>query len=143
LVEVVVAIALVGIGLSTTIAALTKFNEFASKSRNQTGAYAAAMNQIDAILSVTPFNPPALVPPALALGVQPGVPVTIYADPTDGTVVQGILTATIADVSSGGAIVYRATVTVAWQYLGGGPIWSANRNRWEYQLVMSTLRASD
>ena len=65
MVEVVVAIALIGIGLSTTIGALTKFNAFASESRNATGAYAAAMNQIDAIQSATPFNPPGQIPAVL------------------------------------------------------------------------------
>jgi type II secretory pathway pseudopilin PulG len=71
MVEVVVAIALIGIGLSTTIGALTKFNAFASESRNATGAYAAAMNEIDAIQSATPFTPPTQIPSVLAVGIHP------------------------------------------------------------------------
>ncbi len=57
MVEVIVAITQICIGVSTTIAALTKFNEFASTSRNATGAYTRAMNQIDAIQSATPVDP--------------------------------------------------------------------------------------
>src|SRR2546425_11140404 len=57
LVEAVVAIALVGIGIATTVGALTKFNQFASTSRNSTGAYTMATKKIDAILSEGPFNP--------------------------------------------------------------------------------------
>jgi prepilin-type N-terminal cleavage/methylation domain-containing protein len=62
MVEVIVAIALIGIGVSTTIAALTKFNEFASTSRNATGAYTLAMNQIDAIQAATPVDPTNVFP---------------------------------------------------------------------------------
>ena len=103
MVEVVVAIALIGVGLSTTIGALTKFNAFASESRNATGAYAAAMNQIDAIQSATPFNPPGQIPSVLT-GRNPcrRRRVTIYEDANSNTIVAGTRTTTVADVSAGG-----------------------------------------
>ena len=161
MVETVVAIALIGLGVSITIAALTKFNAFASTSRNATGAYAAVMSEVDAIQSATPFNPQAgQVPDVLALGVHPAVPVQIYQyyDDKSGknvSVVPGTGTSTVEDVSTPGAVMYRATVTVSWQYPPQdplippaqqrrcGPIWNPTANRWEYQFSMSTLRASD
>lgn len=130
--EVIVAIALVGIGLSTTIGALTKFNAFASESRNATGAYAAAMNQIDAIQSATPFTPPAQIPSVLTVGIQPAEVVKIYEDANNNTIVSGLRTTTITDVSTGGVTIYRATVTVNYTYLGR-----------PYSYSMQTLRASD
>ena len=57
LVEAVVAITLLGIGLTSSITALTRFNAFASSSRNLTGAYTSVMTQIDAIESASPFDP--------------------------------------------------------------------------------------
>lgn len=61
--------------------------------------------------------------------------------------VLGTLTSTVSDVSttySGVTMyMYQATVTVSWQYRGRGPIWSAARNRWEYQVTMNTVRTSD
>jgi prepilin-type N-terminal cleavage/methylation domain-containing protein len=132
MVEVVVAIALIGIGLSTTIGALTKFNAYASQNRNATGAYAAAMNQIDAIQSATPFNPPGQVPSVLTLGVQAPEAVTIYQDANSNTIVAGMRTTAVADVSAGGVTIYRATVTVNYTYLGR-----------PYSYSMQTLRAPD
>jgi len=132
MVEVVVAIALIGVGLSTTIAALTKFNAFASVSRNQTGAYAAAMNQIDAIQSATPFSPPLEIPTVLTVGTQPPETVKIYEDANSNTIVSGTRTTTVEDVSTGGVTIYRATVTINYTYLGR-----------PYSYSMETLRASD
>jgi type II secretory pathway pseudopilin PulG len=132
MVEVVVAIALIGVGLSTTIGALTKFNAYASQSRNATGAYAAAMNQIDAIQSATPFNPPLQIPGVLTVGIQPAQAVTIYQDANSNTIVAGSRTTTVADVSAGGVTIYRATVTVNYTYLGR-----------PYSYSMQTLRAPD
>jgi prepilin-type N-terminal cleavage/methylation domain-containing protein len=132
MIETVVAIALIGIGFSTTIAALTKFNSFASESRNATGAYAAALNQIDAIQSATPFYPPGQVPSVLTVGIQPSEDVKIYEDADNNTIVSGTRTTSIADASAGGVTIYRATVTVNYTYLGR-----------TYSFSMQTLRASD
>ena len=131
--EVIIAIALVGIGITSTVAALTKLNEFAGASRNATGAYTAVMGEIDQIQSATPFNPQAgQVPAALALGIHPSIPVEIYRDSVSGAIISGTGTSTVADLSSSGVTMYRATVTVNYTYL----------NR-PYSFSMSTIRASD
>jgi prepilin-type N-terminal cleavage/methylation domain-containing protein len=57
LVESVVAITLIGIGVVSTLGALTKFNSIAATSRNATGASAVLINQIDLFQSMSPFNP--------------------------------------------------------------------------------------
>lgn len=156
--EVIVAIALAGIGITSTVAALTKLNAFAGASRNATGAYSLVMNQIELFQSLGPFNPltgtipedPSAFPKYdMTLGTHKistngtDWDVPVYADSVTPTIVPGILTVTVADASGGGPPVYSATVTVAWQYLGRGPVWSPERDRWEYQFTMSTLRASD
>jgi type II secretory pathway pseudopilin PulG len=57
----------------------------------------------------------------------------------------GTVTTQVVDVSPAGGppYIYRATITVSYQYRARGPIWSPTRNRWEYQVSMSTLRTSD
>ena len=55
--EAVVAIGLIGVGVASTLGALTKFNSIAATSRNGTGASALLMNQIDLFQSLSPFNP--------------------------------------------------------------------------------------
>src|ERR1700682_1644623 len=77
LAEVMIGISVLGVGIGSTVGALTKFNSIASISRNATGACAAVMNQIDLIQSDGPFNPQKLnndltvqIPPELALGTQ-------------------------------------------------------------------------
>jgi len=57
LVEAVVSVTLVGIGVASTLGALTKFNSVAATSRNATGASAVLMNQVDLFQSMSPFNP--------------------------------------------------------------------------------------
>ena len=57
LIEAVVAIAVLAIGVASTIGALTKFNSIAATSRNATGAYTVVMNQVDLFQSMSPFNP--------------------------------------------------------------------------------------
>jgi type II secretory pathway pseudopilin PulG len=146
LVEAVVAISLVGLGITSAVAALTKFNAFASSSRNSTGAYAAVMNQIDAIETAAPFNPANnQIPEELTLDANrpSGLPksetvrVYLYKDPVDPTsevrVVDGTLKTSVEiDPTANGVTLYRATVTVDYTYL--------NRS---YKFSMSTLRASD
>jgi prepilin-type N-terminal cleavage/methylation domain-containing protein len=56
-VEVLVAISLIGVGIATTIGALTHINSIASNSRNGTGAYTVLTNQVDTFQSMSPFNP--------------------------------------------------------------------------------------
>jgi type II secretory pathway pseudopilin PulG len=66
--------------------------------------------------------------------------------PTPNVEFTGTMTTTVVDVSptpNAPPYIYSVTVTVSYQYRGRGPIWSPTRNRWEYQLSMSTLRTSD
>jgi prepilin-type N-terminal cleavage/methylation domain-containing protein len=57
MVETVIAIAVLGIGVASTIGALTKINSIAAMSRNTTGAYTILTNQVDLFQSMSPFNP--------------------------------------------------------------------------------------
>ncbi|MGI9114411.1 MAG: hypothetical protein DLM52_01740 [Chthoniobacterales bacterium] len=135
LVEAMVAIALVGLGVSVTIGALTKFNQFSTVSRNSTGAYALAMSKIDEIQSV-PFNPaggvnPRLLNPANSPTTELDLP--IYDDPrVAGALVLGKRTTVVAMLTVNGVNVYRTTVTVAYP-----------KPSYRYSLDMSTVRVSD
>ncbi len=55
--ETIIAIAVLGIGVASTIGALTKINSIAAISRNSTGAYTILSNQVDLFQSMSPFNP--------------------------------------------------------------------------------------
>jgi prepilin-type N-terminal cleavage/methylation domain-containing protein len=143
LVEVMVAISLAAIGVATTIAALTKINSIASVARNLSGATTIAQNQIDLLLSDSPFNPQKTnpdgtvqIPPELTLGTHVTNNVPIYKEPTSGVIVAGTMTTTVTDVSpvyNGFTIpIYQATVTITYTYL--------SRN---YTVTMNTLRTSD
>jgi type II secretory pathway pseudopilin PulG len=59
LVEAVVAISVLGVAVAYIVGTLTRFNTFATLSRNSTGAYEAVMNQIDLFQTVGQFNPQA------------------------------------------------------------------------------------
>ena len=163
MVEVIVAIALIGIGVSTTIAALTKFNEFASTSRNATGAYTIAMNQIDAIQAATPVDPATLfnatrVPRSLATLVT-----TWQGNPGAGTVTTettSTVSGTISNIpiykedTSAGAIAFFGTITTTLTDVSPTPsvapfLYNATvtvtytyMNR-AYSFSMSTLRTAD
>ena len=138
LVEAVVAIALVGVGVSVTIGALTKFNQFSTVSRNSTGAYSLVMSKIDEIQSV-PFNPAAgvnspLLDPTNSPIVELDLP--IYDDPAvAGALVLGKRTTVVTKVPVNGVDMYRATVTVAYPKNSNPP--------YRYSLDMTTLRVSD
>ena len=144
LVEAVVSITLIGIGVASTLGALTKFNSIADMSRNGTGACAAVMNQIDLIQSDGPFNPQkknndgtVQIPPELQIGTQTkSVVVYQYKDLANNNIVivPGTLTTTVTDLNPGSTTVYmyKAVVTVTYTYL--------NRS---YSFSMSTIRTSD
>jgi prepilin-type N-terminal cleavage/methylation domain-containing protein len=57
MVECVVAIAVLGIGVASTIGGLTRMNSLAASARNTTGAYQVLENQVDLVQSISPFNP--------------------------------------------------------------------------------------
>jgi type II secretory pathway pseudopilin PulG len=144
LVETVVAIGVIGIGVVSTLGALTKFNSMADMSRNGTGVCAAALNQIDLIQSDGPFNPQKTnndltpqIPPELALGTQTkAVVVYQYRDISNNNIVivPGTMTTTVTDINPGTTTtyMYKAVVTVTYTYL--------NRS---YSFSMSTIRTSD
>ncbi len=58
MVEAVVAIAVLGVGVASTVGVVTKMNQFAAQSRNMTGANAIVQTQIDIFQTVGPFKPP-------------------------------------------------------------------------------------
>jgi prepilin-type N-terminal cleavage/methylation domain-containing protein len=143
LAEVMVAIGLFGITAAAAVSAMLKMNNNAALSRLQTGASTVAQNQIDLMLSNSPFNPQKnKVPPELTIGTTntgtataPTVPV--YTDPKTGVVsVWGWMTSVVANtnatVGTTNLNVYRCTVTVNYKFRGRS-----------YSVTMSTLRASD
>ena len=143
LVEVMIAIGIAGLGVATTIAALTRVNSFASVARNLTGATAVVQNQTDLLLSDSPFNPQKTnpdgtpqIPPELTLGTHITNNVPIYKEPATGTIVSGTLTTTVADVSgtyNGFTVpLYRVSVSVTYTYLSRS-----------YSVTMDSVRTSD
>jgi Tfp pilus assembly protein PilV len=91
LVEAVVAVSLIGVGVASTLGALTKFNSIAATSRNATGASAVVMNQVDLFQSMSPFNPQRTPPqiPQNADGTYDmsiGTHTIAYKDPSTGVV---------------------------------------------------------
>ena len=147
LAEIMVGISVLGIGIASTVGALTKFNSIASISRNATGACAAVMNQIDLIQSDSPFNPQktnpdgtAQIPPELQLGTQTQNNVPVYQDPSTGAIVSGTMTTAVSDISSTYSqsgqtfqlTAYRAVVTLTYTYLDRS-----------YSFSMTTIRTSD
>ncbi|HEV3393061.1 MAG TPA: prepilin-type N-terminal cleavage/methylation domain-containing protein [Chthoniobacterales bacterium] len=159
MVETIVAIAVLGLGVATTIGALTKMNAIAATSRNSTGAYTILTNQVDLFQSMSPFNPQKTnsdgtvqIPKDSSHGSYPTydmtagthnisvngtdfkVPVYQYKDASGNVVlvVNGTLTTTVTDLSSSLPNTYQAVFTLTYTYL--------NRN---YTYSMSTIRTSD
>lgn len=131
------AAAMIGIVTSTTFFAMIQMNQNAVVSRLYTGAVTAAQNQIDLLLTDSPFNPQKNQVPGELNPVQPAAgPVTIYQDPASGVLVSGTQSTSIVAVNptyNGNALYeYQATVTVTYSY--------RNRN---YSVALSTLRVSD
>lgn len=155
MVETVIAIAVLGIGIATTIGALTKVNSIAAMSRNSTGAYTILTNQVDLFQSMSPFNPQKATPeipqdtshggfPTYDMtvgthnisvnGTDLKVPVYEYRDASNNVVlvVNGTLTATVTDLSASLPNTYQAVFTITFTYL--------NRN---YTYSISSVRTSD
>jgi prepilin-type N-terminal cleavage/methylation domain-containing protein len=91
LVETVVAVAVIGVGVASTLGALTKFNQVAATSRNATGASAVLINQVDLFQSMSPFNPqrtPAQIPVDTdkTYDMSLGTHTLSYKDPSTGVV---------------------------------------------------------
>jgi Tfp pilus assembly protein PilV len=159
MVETVVAIAVLGIGVASTIGVLTKINSFAAMSRNNTGAYTVLMNQVDLFQSMSPFNPQktnsdgtAQIPKDTSHGSYPtydmtvgthtlsvngtnfNVPVYEYRDASNNVVlvVNGTLSETVTNLSGSLPNTYQATFTITFTFL--------NRT---YTYSVSSIRTSD
>jgi len=157
--ETIVAIAVLGIGVVSTIGTLTKTNAIAAMSRNSTGAHTVLTNQVDLFQSMGPFNPQktnsdgtAQIPKDTSHGSYPtydmsvgthnisvngtdfNVPVYEYRDVSNNLVlvVNGTLTVIVTDLSASLPNTYQAAFTITFTYL--------NRN---YTYSISSIRTSD
>jgi hypothetical protein len=83
--EAMVAVSLVTVAFTSTLAALTRMNTFASVSRNYTGAYVAAEKRIDWILSAGPFNPQKGQIPVDVVNNCDGTTTTVKLDPNSSS----------------------------------------------------------
>src|SRR5438270_13721113 len=93
LMEVVMALAVVGTMGAGCYVGFNSLNTYAISSRLYSEAQTAAQNQIDLILSKEPFDPANnKIPTVLTLGTTTTPNVFIYTDPVSGNVV---LTGTI------------------------------------------------
>lgn len=133
LVEVLVAVSLLGFLAAGSIWTLTQANSYAALSRLNTGAQVAAQNQIDLIMSTGPFNPQdeefgAL--PNEVLRPKGATPLTenvlIYIEPDLSNAVYGTRVTTVTKdtslVASGASSrdlnLYCASVVVTYTYRG-------------------------
>ena len=159
MVETIVAIAVLGIGVVSTIGTLTKTNAIAAMSRNSTGAHTVLTNQVDLFQSMGPFNPQKTnsdgttqIPKDTSHGSYPtydmtvgthnisvngadfNVPVYEYRDVSNNLVlvVNGTLTVNVTDLSASLPNTYQAAFTITFTYL--------NRN---YTYSISSIRTSD
>jgi hypothetical protein len=143
LAELMVALSVLGVGTSITIALMLQLNRNATLSRLRTGAGTVAQNQIDDLLSIQPYNPQkGDIPPELAIGTinqgtaaAPTVP--IYTDPVTGLVTQmGWMSTTVTDMNQSlNGINYnlrQCVVTVSYNFHGK-----------TYSVVFTTMRGSD
>ena len=144
LVEIVIALAVLGTMAAGCYIGFNAVNEYSVSSRLYTEAQSVCQNQIDLILSKEPFDVttnPQKIPSVLALGTTTTPNVFIYQDPVSGkVVVTGTMTATVTDMGSTMSFagtnanlnVRRATVTVSYTL--------HNRN---YSVSMDTMRTAD
>jgi prepilin-type N-terminal cleavage/methylation domain-containing protein len=133
LVEVLIAVSLLGLLAAGSIWTLSQANSYAALSRLNTGAQVAAQNQIDLIMSTGPFNPQnnefgAL--PAEVLKPRGATPLTenilIYIEPDQSNPVYATRVTTVAKdaslVASGASArdlnLYYASVAVTYTYRG-------------------------
>jgi prepilin-type N-terminal cleavage/methylation domain-containing protein len=144
LVEILVALAVLGSMSAGCFIAFNAVNTYSVSSRLYSEAQAVVQNQIDLILSKEPFNlnsSPQKVPGELALGTTTKNNVFIYTDPVSGkVVVTGSMTTTVTDVPTtmtyngvtANLNVRKATVTVSYTF--------RNQN---YSVSMDTFRTAD
>lgn len=146
LVEVLVAVALLGLLAAGSLWTLAQANNYASVARLYTGAETAAQNQIDFLLSDSPFNPQNNewgTKDEWKVGSTVLLPVpVIYSEPDQNgafshTIV-GSLTTSVVKITSptgpGGVDLnlYSATVVVTYTFRGK-----------PYRVQLNAMRASD
>src|SRR2546421_3264993 len=142
LMEVVMALAVVGTMGAGCYVGFNSLNTYAISSRLYSEAQTAAQNQIDLILSKEPFDPVNnKIPTVLTLGTTTTPNVFVYKDPVSGNVVvTGTMTTTVTDLgttmtfagSTKNLNTRRATVTVTYTY----------RDK-TYNVSMDTMRTGD
>jgi len=142
LIEVMIAVGMFGVAAAASVSAMVRMNLRAALCRLQTGASTVCQNQIDLILSDSPFNPQSgQVPPELTIGTtstgsSTNPTVAVYTDPVSGAQVLGWMTTVVSNVNatenSNALYIYQATVTVSYNYKGK-----------LYSVAMSTMRCSD
>jgi prepilin-type N-terminal cleavage/methylation domain-containing protein len=133
LVEVLVAVSLLGFLAAGSMWTLTQANSYAALSRLNTGAQVAAQNQIDLIMSTGPFNPQNNEFGALPLEVlkpKGASPLTenilIYIEPDQSNAVYGTRVTSVTKdatlVASGASgrdlNLYCASVVVSYTFRG-------------------------
>ena len=138
IVEVLVSLTVLLIVGGSTLSALVQMNNQAVVSRLMTSAHNVAQNQIELVLTDTPFVPQqSLIPDELTVGTKTDSNVLIYMDPeTDTYSVVGTMTTTVADTNTSvngfSLHVYKVTVTVTYKF----------RSK-TYNVSLNALRASD
>ena len=144
LVEIVIALAVLGTMAAGCYVGFNAINEYSVSSRLYSEAQSICQNQVDLILSKEPFDVttnPQKIPSVLALGTTTVPNVFVYQDPVSGKViVSGTMSTTVTDVGSTMSFagttanlnVRRATVTVSYTL--------HNRN---YSVSMDTMRTAD
>jgi prepilin-type N-terminal cleavage/methylation domain-containing protein len=144
LIEIVIALAVLGTMSAGCYIGFNAINTYAVSSRLYTEAQTVCQNQIDLILSKEPFDvttTPQKIPSVLALGTTTTPNVFIYQDPVTGNVVvTGNMNTTVTDMGStmtfagmtANLNVRRATVTVSYTYRGK-----------DYNVSMDTIRTAD
>jgi prepilin-type N-terminal cleavage/methylation domain-containing protein len=142
LMEVVMALGVIGTMGAGAYVGFNSLNVYAVSSRLYSEAQSAAQNQIDQILSKGPFDPVLnKIPTILTLGTTTTPNVFVYQDPVSGNAdVTGTMTTTITDTGSTmnfagvntNLNIYRATVTVSYNYRGKA-----------YNVSMDTMRTGD
>jgi prepilin-type N-terminal cleavage/methylation domain-containing protein len=143
LIESAVALALLGLVLTATFAAILYLNRQAGLARLQSAATHAASLQVDRILTEAPFNPDYAtprVPAVLATGTA-SAPVLLFSGSATGVAdVTGTLTTVVSDATTTGTIdgvqrtLHARTAQVRVDYAYGGR---------PYRVELSTYRASD
>ena len=157
LMEVVMALAVIGTMGAGAYVGFNSLNTYAVSSRLYSEAQTAAQNQIDLILSKEPFDPTKNKVPSVlggaVLAANASTTITtpsvfVYTDPVSGNaVVTGTMNTTVTNpgntMTFAGTTtnlnIYRATVTVSYNYRNPDP----THIPYNYNVSMDTMRTGD